>query len=254
MKHVLSGVLGARKFCKPMESIERGNTQDGVNKEIILYLLSLQNPALKLFDLPCGDGTFLKNLQIFLPQAQLKGADLYATPRSEVATLCVKAASSDWSHLKAEPQDVISCISGLMCFDNASEIFQQASRHLQTGGLLIVTNDNVLTVRDRLSFLFFGRLKRFKKLYTPTEGNWNVMLIQGLWKLFRQNGFELKEIRYTSLRFEDWFFLPLALSIYPIELVFLWTQKSELPMRERSRLFPFKSLLARHYIMIGQRR
>lgn len=236
-----------------MESIERGNTQDGVNKEIIQFLLSLQKPELKLFDLPCGDGTFLKNLKSFLPQAQLKGADLYATPRAEIAAHCVKAASSDWSHLKGQSQDVVSCISGVMCFDNASEVFQQASQHVKTGGFLIVTNDNVLTVRDRLSFLFFGRLKRFKKLYTSTEGNWNVMLIQGLWKLFQQNGFQLKEVRYTSLRMEDWFFLPLAILLYPLELGYLVSQKSELSIRERRRLFPFKSMLARHYIMIGER-
>lgn len=231
--------------------IERGNTQDGVNVAVIDHLGARADEPFSLLDVPSGQGSFLRAVRGLFPRARVHGVDLFEEPFPDVREFFTRGSSADWSFAAGRKFDVITCISGVMCFDNISDFFRQAGAHLNPGGRLIVTNDNVLTVRDRLSFLFFGRVKRFKKIYAAGEGNWNVILVQALWKLYRQNGFTLTAVHYTSRRPEDYLFAPLALVLYPFELFHLCTLKSELPLRERLRLFPPSALISRHYVMVG---
>lgn len=234
--------------------IERGNTQDGVNVEVIAQLGARAGSEFSLLDVPSGQGSFLRAVRGMFPKSRVHGVDLFEEPFPDVREFFTRGSSADWSFAAGKKFDVITCISGVMCFDNVSDFFREASAHLNPGGQLIVTNDNVLTVRDRLSFLFFGRVKRFKKIYSATEGNWNVMLIQALWKLYRQNGMELQSVRYTSRRLEDHLLWPLALLIYPFELLYLCTLKADMPVRERLRLFPPTALISRHYVMVGMKK
>lgn len=231
--------------------IERGNTQDGVNVEVIDRLRDRAGSEFALLDVPSGRGSFLRAVRGLFPKAHVLGVDLFEEPFPDVREFFVRGSSADWSFAAGKKFDVITCISGVMCFDNVSDFFKQASAHLNPGGQLVVTNDNVLTVRDRLSFLFFGRVKRFRKIYRETEGNWNILLIQALWKLYRQNGLEIESVRFTSRRLEDHLLWPLALLIYPFEFLYLCALKSEMPLRERLRLFPPSALISRHYVMVG---
>ena len=197
---------------RPQEfEVERGNTQDGVNQKVLSLLPN--NSNLKLLDFPCGQGAFLRAVQKKYPKGLFKGSDPFAEPYPEIKNIFYQKMSHDWSFLEGEKLDAITCISGVMCFDRISDYFLMAHSHLNSGGLLIVTNDNVITLRDRLSFLFFGRVKRFKKFFCMHEGNWNLVLIQALWKQFRINGFELASVHYTTRRFTDYFFFPHAHSL-----------------------------------------
>lgn len=231
--------------------IPRGNTQVGVNAAVIQELRSRNFNPLSLLDVPCGDGEFLKTVGKFFPESQVLGIDLHSEPQPEIKKFFIRASGANWPIAPEQKFRVITCISGVMCFDGLPTLFSSAEKHLEEGGLFIVTNDNIITVRDRLSFLFFGRLKRFAKLYSPEEGNWNVVPIQALWKLYITHGFEIQKIQYTSLRWEDFLFAPLAAIIYPLEIFYLMMQNSKLTMKERLSLFPFSALLARHYVMVG---
>lgn len=233
--------------------VEKGNTQKGVNLAIITELRNLGWPMKRLLDIPCGQGEFLRSALNIDPNVSITGQDLYSLPLPEIKNFFIKKDVSDWSSLKEMKFDVITCISGVMVFDNITGLFDNANRHLRKDGLFVITNDNILTIRDRLSFLFFGRTRRFKMLYSQNEGNWNIVLIQGLWKLFRSNGFELVKIRYVSYRYEDIVFLPLAILAFPLHLAYLAAQKSTMTFRERYALFPFAALMARHYFMIGKK-
>lgn len=239
------------------ELIERGNTQKGVSLTVaqLLHEWRMKNPGrLKsLFDIPCGQGEFLRSLQRVFPDLQLRGLDLMAEPHDEIKDLFIRGdAREPFGAVGGQKFDAITCISGVMCFDHVSGFFSSCRSHLNPGGHLIVTNDNVLTMRDRLSFLFLGHLKRFKLLYSIREGNWNVVLIQGLWKQFRANGFRIERVTYTSFYPEDLLFLPLALVIYPIWWLNIMLRKSEMSRRERHQLFPFRSLMCRHYVVWGR--
>lgn len=236
--------------------IEKGNTQPGVNKAIIEFLQkNFRDPqhAFSLFDIPCGSGEFLRSLKRYFPNANILGQDLYATPVDEIKSCFIRGDAKDFSSVKNKKFDVITSVSGVMVFDDITGLFANASANLNSSGIFIVTNDNVLTLRDRISFLFFGRLKRFKLLYSRDEGNWNLLLIQALWRLFIQNNFKIEKIIYTTIRTEDFFLLPFAIFLYPFQLLYLFFARSELTFRERVALFPFTSLLARHYVIFGRK-
>ena len=47
--------------------------------------------------------------------------------------------------------------------------------------------------------------------------------------------------------------LPLALLVYPIQLVYMTLSRSEMPLAERRVMYPFRSLLCRHYIVVCQK-
>ena len=237
---------------KASNTVERGNTQKGVNTAVYNYLD--QQEFASLLDIPCGQGEFLRHIRSHRPKVKLAGIDLFATPHPEIQDVFIRGdAREGFRSLGNQKFDVITSISGVMCFDNVSGFFKNCSGHLNQNGVLIITNDNIQTIRDRLSFLFLGRLKRFKLLYSANEGNWNVVLIQGLWKQFKLNGFKIEKVEYVSLYLEDIVFAPLALMIYPIWLLNLLFTKAEMPIKERLALFSIKALIYRHYIIYGRK-
>ncbi len=240
----------------PWHLIEKGNTQKDVNKSIIRFLTGYYpntSDLKSVFDAPCGQGEFLRSLKRFFPNTHVEGQDLFASPLPEIAQNFLRGDLRNTFLNKTDKFDVITCISGVMVFDHVSGFVEKAEKHINPGGLLIVTNDNVLTLRDRLSFLFFGRLKRFKLGYSVQEGNWNVMLIQGLWKLLRMNKFEVLKVEYTSFYAEDLVFAPVALVLYPLWWLYIRFSKGEMDQKTRRELFPLSSLLSRHYIIYARK-
>jgi hypothetical protein len=237
-------------------SIENGNTHRGVNRDVLKFLWQWndRNPTQSLLDAPCGQGEFLKAVKQILPDVRIAGQDLLAEPLPEIAHAFRRGdQSKGFIDLDGQCFDVVTNISGVMCMDGASAIFSRTHDLLAPGGLFIVTNDNILTVRDRFSFLLFGRVKRFKLLMHPGEGNWNLMLIQSLWQLLRTNRFKVVRVEYTTVFTEDWIWLPFALLLYPLWWLSFAFKKEEMDGATRRALFPFKALLARHYVIYAQR-
>lgn len=248
-----SGPAQRKPVTIKIKHIEKGNTQKNVNRQILEYLITQDTKKnLSILDCPSGRGEFLKILKEYFPNWKIRGVDLFAEPIPELKENIQKLPALEAFH-DAQKYDLIFSISGVMVFDGIDEFIQKAHSALNAEGKLILTNDNIWTARDRLSFFFFGRMKRFKLLYASDEGNWNLMLIQGLWKILVSKGFKIEKIKYTSFYLEDYIFLPIVLLLYPINLFYLLISKSPMSLSERIQLFPFTAMLARHYILIAKK-
>jgi SAM-dependent methyltransferase len=247
--------------------VPKGNTQKSVNA-LVFSLLNrfFPNRSLKsLIDVPCGEGEFLNFISTEFPTAQLVGIDRFAsggvrqgeTPASKdgnTFTFFKQNAQAYFAEQNPKEVEAITCISGVMCFDGIHDLFQQFHHALTPGGHAIVTNDNIMTMRDRVNFLFFGHFKRFKLFYDRNEGNWNIMTPQALIMLFERYDFVNINIKYTSIYWEDIAWLPLALIFYPFFLLKVLFAKGPSSFKSRLALYPFRSLLARHYVIWAQKK
>lgn len=237
-----------------LDRIPRGNTCAGVNRAIIEYLLRLPREArpARFLDVPCGSGVFLATLRQFFPDAVVRGGDVQAPePATEVARVDLSRPFALFAPLKF---DVITSISGVMEFDNTRQFFETCADHLAPDGLLIVTNDNVVAIRDRLSFLFLGKVRRFRLFVGPEDPTWKLISIQNLARSLHDAGFSIREIRYLSARRKDWLLLPLAAVIWPFQWIYVRRARSKVPAARRREMFPFRALICRHYMIVCERR
>ena len=244
-----------------LAEVPRGNTQKNVNRAVLADLLTheaarLGQPGLRWLDAPCGEGEFLTQVRRFFPQADLSGVDVRpAAPAVPGAPVHYQVAdlSRAVPFADAPPFDVLTSISGIMCFANTAQFIGGCAQRLRPGGLLLVSNDNCLTVRDRLSYLFSGRVRRFKLLFEPHEGNFQLVQHQELKRLFDVHGIALKRVVYTAFYTEDLLYLPLALLLWPWQWWQLRRARSSTSQALRQQLFGFKSLLYRHYFFVGEK-
>ena len=248
------------EIAAQLASVPRGNTQKHVNRDVLAYLLRHQAARLaqpvRWLDLPCGQGEFLGQVRRFFTQPQLWGADVRPAPPAVLGGLAGYEAAdlSRQFPFGAGPDfDVITSISGIMCFANTAQFVGNCARRLRPGGLLLVSNDNCLSVRDRLSYLFGGRVRRFRLLFEPDEGNFQLVQHQELKRLFDVNGIALTRVVYTSFYTEDLLYLPLALLLWPWQWWQLRRARSSTGHALRRQLFGFKSLLYRHYFFVGEK-
>lgn len=232
-------------------SVPRGSTQKGVNQAVFDLLAEAldASTAQTLIDVPCGHGDFAQFLSKTFPRLKVIGVDAFEDGSNKGFEFHRQTAHEFLGHASVGPVDAVTCISGIMCFDGAEGLFAKFAEALKPGGTVVVTNDNIMTVRDRFNFLFFGHFKRFPLLYKVREGNWNVVLPQGVVMLLRRAGFQDIKVRYTSIYFEDWFLAPFALLLFPLFFLNLALRRSDMSLRERLRLFPPQALLARHYVI-----
>lgn len=233
--------------------IPRGNTQKNVNKTLLAYLLSAYDPSdpLRVLDMPCGAFEWLRLLGQLFPRATLVGSDLAAgMPPEDVQFL---AADATQPFDFGGNFDLVTSISGIMMFGNTQSFIRHCSRQLKVGGTLVITNDNIFTVRDRLSFLFSGRVRRFKLLPETNEAISQQIPLQEVCRQMNRNGVAITKITYTSFYAEDWLFAPLAIILYPFQWLSLRRTKSSIPWSLRRQMFPFGALLGRHYLVIGQK-
>lgn len=239
------------------QHIPRGNTQKNVNREVLHYLLNRSGlaPTSRVLDAPCGAGEFLGVLRQHWPAADLTGCDLRpdAPPVPGLRYQRTDLSQPFDATAGGPPFDLVTSISGVMCFGNTRSFVTNCIQQLRPGGRLVLTNDNVLTVRDRLSYLFTGRLRRFQLLFEPGDGMTHLVQHQALWLLLHEHGVRVREVRYTSWYTEDLLFVPLALLLYPLQWWYVRRLKSTVSRQQRQQLFGFKSLLYRHYILVGEK-
>ncbi|OYZ13516.1 MAG: hypothetical protein B7X65_23400 [Polaromonas sp. 39-63-25] len=238
-----------------LDLIPRGMTCRGVHRAIIEYLLrspgDLTNTS--MLDVPCGRGDLALSLRRFFPQADVRGCDLIKPEGLASRDFVFVDASRKFTVFPEKKFDYIFSVSGVMEFDNTLQFFESCHDHLRNGGSFLVTNDNIVSVRDRISYFFLGKVRQYHLFVTPGQGSWKVIPIHNLLRILQDAGFETREVRYTSLLFKDWLMLPLALLVYPIQLVYMTLSRSEMPLAERRVMYPFRSLLCRHYIVVCQK-
>ena len=249
--------LAARPWPKYAD-VPRGNTQKHVNRDILRYVLERSGlrETSRVLDVPCGAGEFLGLLRRYWPGATLTGGDLRPDAPTVPGVAYQSVDLSQPFDLRAGGAefDLITCISGVMSFGNTQAFVASCARQLRPGGQFVVTNDNVGTVRDRFSYLFTGRVRRFKLLFETTESISQLVQPQELHRLLEAHGLPVREVFYTSFYLEDLLFFPLALLLYPLQWLYVRRLKHPLSQARRRQLFGFRSLLCRHYVLVGEKR
>src|SRR5258708_37614620 len=107
--------------------IPRGNTAPGVNREIIKYLQTAEatGGGFTELDIPCGNGEFLDTLMGFIPDARVTGSDIKTPPGDFKHQFVQFDASGNLEFPTSEQFDLITCISGVMEFDNTSSFLSK---------------------------------------------------------------------------------------------------------------------------------
>lgn len=235
------------------QTIPRGNTAPGVNREIIRYLVSAEasNVGFKALDIPCGNGEFLDALKIFYPDVETTGSDIKTPPNGFKHRFVRFDACVNEAFPIAVQFDQITCISGVMEFDNTSLFLSNMRAALNDDGLLIVTNDNILTVRDRILYLLFGRFGQYPFSIAPGSPTWKILPIQNLIRILYDVGFGVEDVRYVPARPAEWLWTPLALILFITQRLYLLQGP---PKEIVKNVFSFRSLISRHYILICKKR
>ena len=239
--------------------VPRGNTAAGVNKTILEYLHKnlTRNQWTSVLDLPCGNGMFLSAVRKHFDM-KVKGGDIREKPAllSPDEYIVIDAASP-FPALPDEKFDVITCISGIGEFGNTSQFFDFCRTRLNDGGALFVSNDNVATIQDRLLYLVLGRTRRMKLFRIYRQSLWNLIPIGILIRFLHDAGFAIEDIRYLVNKKKDYWMLPLALLVFPIQYLYVYFayffEKVRAPYDLRRKMYPFRSLYSAHYVVIARR-
>lgn len=234
-------------------TVLRGQTQENVNQTILtcLYNRYPEDTSISFLDLPCGNLEFLKYVKVLFPSAELTGADI-CTPEIPTGINFQQMDLTQDFTLPAEKKfEVLSSISGVMMFSNTLSFIKNCTERLKDGGTFILTNDNNATVKDRLAYFFLGRYRIFNLVFEDNQLMTENVPIHELVRLMRTSGIRIDDITYTSMRSEDWLFLPFALIVYLAQWLYLKRLKTHLPETLKWQMYPFKHLFCRHYIITG---
>lgn len=243
-----------RKICvQTSNEIPKGNTAVQVNVAAWELVRDSLAHGRKVLDIPCGEGEWLGFLKSQFPHLRATGMDVRTMSEPPTAYDYIKADITQ-EPLPGRDYDVITSISGIVCFGDHLAFFRKIRSALKSNGICVITNDNHWTVRDRIHYLLFGTFKRFPVLYRAGEGNTQATTIMTVLDSIERADLEWTEIRYTSIRFEDLLWLPFACLIWCIQAPALFFSRSRYTRSQRMQIFPFKALYARHYLICAKRK
>lgn len=232
--------------------VERGETQKDVNTSVLKELVKRidTQKQFRAIDLPCGNGGFLKYTRAIFPKASLSGADIVMPGNAPDNTVCYQLdLTKDFDIPVSEKYDLITSISGIMMFGNTQNFIENCSKRLDTGGLLVITNDNAATIIDRLAFLFLGRHRQFPLVFEDNQGITQNIPIQELVRLLRASNFDIDKIEYTAFYKKDLKYLPFILMFAPFQYLYTKTIKTSIKKEVVKQMFGLKQYLHKHYIV-----
>ncbi|MFT3745643.1 MAG: methyltransferase domain-containing protein [Pyrinomonadaceae bacterium] len=242
--HKTHEIMREMDLKEKLERIPRGNTCKGVNRLVIERLLGElpDRTQRTLLDVPCGNGEFLDTAAGFFPEMETAGADL-REPVGDFTHRFIPFNGEKPSALIGERFDVVTCISGVMEFDNTLSFFEHVRTTLDNDGVFIVTNDNILSVRDRLMYLLSGRFGQYPFRAVRDGSAWKIVPAQNLVQLLDDAGFEVKDLEYVPVLGANWIWTVLALPLFLIQAM----RKSTAIERK---IFTLRSFLSRHYVIV----
>lgn len=121
------------------------------SKEVVATILKERKPK-SLLDTPCGSGWLVDALGY---SADIDGIDLYAEPRNGYRD--VHAADLDHGIPDALPNyDCIVSCEGIEHFSNPGLFLESIHRHLNPGGMVLITTPNVWYPMARLQYFLRG--------------------------------------------------------------------------------------------------
>lgn len=235
-----------------LDSIPTGLTCKGVHRAVIEHLIDEgQDMTHKnMLDIPCGNGDLISSLRLFFPKADVRGCDLEKPAMLTVDEFAFVDANRSFTVFPDRKFDYVFSVSGVMEFDNTGQFFESCYNHLREGGQFIVTNDNLVTVHDRIAYFWLGKARQFQIFVTQGQVTWKLIPVHNLLRILRDAGFKVRRLDYVSIEPKDWLLLPVALLIYPIQLAYIRLTRNEMPLAEKLSMYPFRSLLCRHYIIV----
>ena len=174
-----------------------------------------------LLDAACGDG----ELGVALEKAghQVFCMDKYANPHN--IQRFVNADLNDFFPYKNEQFDFVVCAESLQYLENHEKLFREFRRVLKTGGSLIISFPNILTVSSRLYFLRRGYFQHFKPFRTKQNKEWdhfiyNIPSFVEVFELIRKNSFELRDVIALDIKLKNLLLYPFLKTLYLPELIF----------------------------------
>lgn len=235
--------------------VERAQTQVDVNKTVLNYLAQkfLQNASLKTLDLPSGDMEFAGYVKAIFPNAEVTAVDIMPKLPKQGINFLQMDISRPLTIPEGEQFDLVTSVSGIMMFSNTKLFIENVISRLKKGGTFVVTNDNSATLKDKLTYLLYGSTRMFPPVFNDKEWVTENVPVQELVRLLRTNGMVIKDIVYTSDNSKDFFIKPLAAFVYAIQKNYLKKFKNDLPEALIKKMYPYKHLFARHYIIITEK-
>lgn len=229
-----------------LNAIRRGNTCEGVNRLIVECLLTEFDASvgLTLIDVPCGNGEFLDAFQAIFPKSIATGAGP-SRPAVGFNHAFLPFDGENPPNGTGATFDIATCISGVMEFDNTLSFFRSVRGMVEENGIFIVTNDNLLTIRDRLLYLFSGRFGQYPFRTDPDDSTWKIIPAQNLIHILGRAGFSVEKFEYVPVLWADWFWVVLALPFFLLQN--LSASKGSAIKR---RVFNLRSFLSRHYVVV----
>ena len=137
----------------------------------------------------------------------------------------VNANLNDFFPYKNEQFDFVVCAESLQYLENHEKLFREFRRVLKTGGSLIISFPNVLTVSSRLYFLRRGYFQHFKPFRTKQNKEWdhfiyNIPSFVEVFELIRKNSFELRDVIALDIKLKNLLLYPFLKTLYLPELLF----------------------------------
>lgn len=174
-----------------------------------------------LLDAACGKG----ELGGALKKAghQVFYMDKYDNPHN--TKRFVKADLNDFFPYNDEFFDFVVCSESLQYLENHEKLFREFRRVLKTGGSLVISFPNVLTVFSRLYFLRRGYFQHFKPFSTKQHKEWdhfiyNTLSFVEIFELIKKNSFELRDVISVDIKLKDLLLYPFLKVLYLPGLIF----------------------------------
>lgn len=208
----------------------------------------------KILDLPCGHGNLIFPLKEKYPSAQIFGSDFEISKKLSQENNIIQADCSQPLPKDFPTQfDIVTSLRAPGDINNTAQFIANLCMSLEPGGTLILSNDNFLSVRDRVEYFLFGRFRRYSIFVRPHGPTFQPIGISVLRKLLLENKMEVVGVKYLGALPEDFLFLPLALPIFLFQFLYIYFEKSEAPISERKMYYSFSSLLQRHYVIVARK-
>lgn len=183
---------------------------DSIKYYVKKYILENQKlfKGKRILDLPAGSGVTTRILTEI--GAKPMAYDLFPEFFQESGVRCKSCDINRGIPEKDSSFDVIICQEGIEHFTDPYQAFNEMSRVLKTGGLLLITTPNYSSLQSRFSYLFFES-ENYRRYMPPNEyeslwfidrklknqgyyfGHVFLKGIQQLRLLWKITGFELHE-------------------------------------------------------------
>jgi hypothetical protein len=145
--------------------------------------------------------------------------------------------------------DLILWRSGAVDTDSIPALLWKCSEHLTESGRMMLVSSNPSTARERLA-RFTGKERDFESV---SDIRWNDTPLDKMLGFVDASGVRVTNLEYSPISLVELAMLPLAALIWVGQSFCFWRRKSNYERKRLNAMFPFRSLLSRHYVLVCER-